>query len=68
MTAPTGDAQRVGVIGCGNIGGAIATNLIQDGHRVSVHDTENDRLRPLVGIGARAVESPARVAERSDVT
>lgn len=68
MTAPTGDAQRVGVIGCGNIGGAIATNLIQDGHRVSVHDTEADRLRPLVGLGARAVASPARVAERSDVT
>jgi 3-hydroxyisobutyrate dehydrogenase-like beta-hydroxyacid dehydrogenase len=68
MTAPAIEAHRVGVIGCGNIGGAIATNLIQDGHRVSVHDTETDRLRPLVGIGARAVESPARVAERSDVT
>ena len=53
MTAPPGDVERVGVIGCGNIGGAIATNLIQDGHRVSVHDTEADRLRPLVGLGAR---------------
>jgi 3-hydroxyisobutyrate dehydrogenase-like beta-hydroxyacid dehydrogenase len=68
MTAPTVEAHRVGVIGCGNIGGAIATNLIQDGHRVSVHDTQSDRLRPLVGLGARAVESPVRVAERSDVT
>jgi 3-hydroxyisobutyrate dehydrogenase-like beta-hydroxyacid dehydrogenase len=60
--------QRVGVIGCGNIGSAIATNLVQDGHRVSVHDTDQGRLRPLIGLGARAVDSPARIAERSDVT
>ncbi len=60
--------QRVGVIGCGNIGSAIATNLVQDGHRVSVHDTDQGRLRPLIGIGARAVDSPTRVADRSDVT
>jgi 3-hydroxyisobutyrate dehydrogenase-like beta-hydroxyacid dehydrogenase len=59
---------RVGVIGCGNIGAAIATNLLQDGHRVSVHDVAADRLRPLVGLGARAADSPARIAERSEVT
>jgi 3-hydroxyisobutyrate dehydrogenase-like beta-hydroxyacid dehydrogenase len=59
---------RVGVIGCGNIGGAIATNLVQDGHHVSVHDTNADCLRPLVGVGARAADSPAKVAERSEIT
>jgi 2-hydroxy-3-oxopropionate reductase len=60
--------QRVGVIGCGNIGGAIATNLVQDGHHVVVHDAMPDRLRPLVGLGARAADSPGRVAERSEIT
>jgi len=59
---------RVGVIGCGNIGGAIATNLVQDGHHVSVHDTNTDCLRPLVGVGARAADSPTKVAERSEIT
>src|SRR5262249_30980542 len=59
---------RVGVIGCGNIGAAIAANLVQDGHRVSVHDTVADRLRPLVGLGARAADSPAKVAERCEIT
>src|SRR5262245_63672713 len=62
----TGDG--VGVIGCGNIGAAIASNLVQDGNRVTVHDTVSDRVRPLVGLGARAADSPARVAERSEVT
>jgi 3-hydroxyisobutyrate dehydrogenase-like beta-hydroxyacid dehydrogenase len=60
--------ERVGVIGCGNIGAAIASNLVQDGNRVTVHDTVSDRVRPLVGLGARAADSPARVAERSEVT
>jgi 3-hydroxyisobutyrate dehydrogenase-like beta-hydroxyacid dehydrogenase len=60
--------QRVGVIGCGNIGGAIATNLVQDGHHVVVHDAVPERLRPLVGLGARAANSPGRVAERSEIT
>jgi 3-hydroxyisobutyrate dehydrogenase-like beta-hydroxyacid dehydrogenase len=60
--------QRVGVIGCGNIGGAIATNLVQDGHHVVVHDVTPERLRPLIGVGARAADSPSRVAERSEIT
>jgi 3-hydroxyisobutyrate dehydrogenase-like beta-hydroxyacid dehydrogenase len=60
--------RRVGVIGCGNIGGAIATHLVQDGHHVSVHDAGADRLRPLVGLGARAADTPAKVAERSEIT
>src|SRR4249920_3356756 len=59
---------RVGVVGCGNIGGAIAANLIADGHHVSVFDSEATRLKPLVGLGARSAPSPAAVAERSDVT
>ncbi len=60
--------RRIGVIGCGNIGGAIAANLLQDGHHVSVHDASPDRLLPLVGLGARTADSPARVAERSEIT
>src|SRR5262249_61897441 len=60
--------ERVGVIGCGNIGAAIAANLVQAGHRVSVHDAVADRLKPLVGLGARAADSARKIAERSEVT
>jgi 2-hydroxy-3-oxopropionate reductase len=61
-------ATRVGVIGTGNIGGAIAANLVADGHHVSVFDTVADRVKPLVGLGARSAKSPAEVAQRSEVT
>ncbi len=60
--------QRVGVIGLGNIGGAIAANLVADGHHVSVFDTDPARTGAIVGVGGRAAHSPAEVAERSDVT
>ncbi len=60
--------SRLGVIGTGNIGGAIAANLIADGHHVSVFDVAADRLKPLIGLGARAAHSPTEVAQRSEIT
>jgi 3-hydroxyisobutyrate dehydrogenase-like beta-hydroxyacid dehydrogenase len=60
--------QRVGVIGLGNIGGAIAANLVADGHHVSVYDPDALRTGAVVGLGARRAHSAAEVGERSDVT
>jgi 3-hydroxyisobutyrate dehydrogenase len=60
--------MRVGVIGLGNIGGAIAANLVADGHHVSVFDTDADRLGAVVGLGGRAAHGPAEVGERSEIT
>jgi 3-hydroxyisobutyrate dehydrogenase-like beta-hydroxyacid dehydrogenase len=60
--------RRVGVIGAGNIGGAIAANLLADGHRVTVHDPDPARTGRLAEAGATVVPSPAAVAERSEVT
>lgn len=65
MTAP---GTRLGVIGTGNIGGAIVTNLLVDGHLVVVHDVDPERYLPLVGAGARSAASPAEVAERCEIT
>ena len=60
--------RRVGVIGAGNIGGAIAANLVADGHLVTVHDPDPVRTAPLGAAGATIVPSPAAVAERSEIT
>jgi 3-hydroxyisobutyrate dehydrogenase-like beta-hydroxyacid dehydrogenase len=60
--------MHVGVIGAGNIGGAIAANLLADGHDVVVHDTDAERVRPLVTAGATAGGSPVEVGRRSEVT
>ncbi len=60
--------ERVGVIGLGNIGGAIAANLVGDGHHVSVYDPDGDRTGAVVGLGARPAHGPAEVGERSEIT
>jgi len=44
----TSAARRLGVIGTGNIGGAIAANLLADGHAVAVHDVDPARCAALV--------------------
>lgn len=59
---------RVGVIGLGNIGGAIAGNLIADGHHVSVLDPDGLRTGAVVGLGGRKAHSAAEVGERSEIT
>lgn len=46
--------MRVGVIGLGNIGGAIAANLVEDGHEVAVFETDPARVEALAGGGAHA--------------
>lgn len=61
-------SERVGVIGLGNIGGAVAANLVADGLHVSVFDLEPNRVQGLVGLGARAATSAVQVGERSAVT
>src|SRR5207247_8811312 len=61
-------ARRLGVIGAGNIGGAVAANLLADGHAVAVHDTDPARSAALVRAGAVRADTPAAVAERSEIT
>lgn len=57
---------RVGVVGLGNIGGAIATNLVADGHDVVVHDIDASRAAAIDG--AKAVTSVAEAGAAADIT
>ena len=59
---------RLGVIGAGNIGGAIAANLLADGHELAVHDVAAARTAPLAQAGAVVCVSAAAVGERSEIT
>jgi 3-hydroxyisobutyrate dehydrogenase-like beta-hydroxyacid dehydrogenase len=56
----------VGVIGLGNIGGAIAQNLVADGHQVTVFDLDPARVEGVEG--AADGGSVAGVATDSEVT
>jgi 3-hydroxyisobutyrate dehydrogenase-like beta-hydroxyacid dehydrogenase len=61
------DLERVGFIGLGNMGGAIALRLLRAGYPLAVLDLDEEKMRPLVAGGATAVASPRELAERSTI-
>jgi 3-hydroxyisobutyrate dehydrogenase-like beta-hydroxyacid dehydrogenase len=50
---------RIGVIGLGNIGGAIARNLVADGDEVLAVDSDRDRVDAIEGATASDIDSLA---------
>jgi 3-hydroxyisobutyrate dehydrogenase len=61
---------RVGLVGVGRMGGAIASCLLDAGHRVVAHDVRAAELAALAGHAsgrAEAARSAREVAQRSDV-
>jgi len=59
---------RVGVIGLGNIGGAVAANLLADGHEVALLDLDPARMRAPGLEGGMRADSPADLARRVEIT
>jgi 3-hydroxyisobutyrate dehydrogenase-like beta-hydroxyacid dehydrogenase len=68
MSAPTLGRLDLGFIGLGNIGGAICTNLLADGHTVTVFDVDPRRVEAQQAAGAKAGGSPAEVAAVAEWT
>ncbi|HEX2541040.1 MAG TPA: NAD(P)-dependent oxidoreductase [Caldimonas sp.] len=58
------DAQRIGIIGVGNMGGAMALRLLERGHPVDVRDIEPEREAALARHGAVVSPAPAALAAR----
>jgi 3-hydroxyisobutyrate dehydrogenase len=52
--------MHIGFIGLGNMGRAIATNLIKGGHTVTVWNRSPQAAAPLRDLGARVADSPAQ--------
>ena len=59
--------ERVGYIGLGIMGSAIARNLMKAGYSLVVHNRSQAIVRQLVEEGAIAADSPKAVAEQVDV-
>jgi 2-hydroxy-3-oxopropionate reductase len=57
---------RVGVVGVGVMGSAIATRLLERGHRLWLRDANVGKTAPLVARGAVATASPAALAREVD--
>lgn len=58
--------QKVAVIGCGVMGSAIATRLLDCGHRVTVYDTDTEKSAALATKGAAAGADAAEAVSESD--
>ena len=54
--------MRVGFIGLGHMGAAMAANLVKAGHEVTVYNRTPDRTRALAAVGARVA---TRVSDAS---
>ena len=59
--------MRVGYIGLGLMGKAIAGNILKGGFRLTVHNRSKGAVEELVSRGARRADSAARVAAESEV-
>jgi len=59
--------ERVGVIGVGNMGAAMARRLLDGGYATAVRDIVSEREQALSALGASVCSSPAELAERSDI-
>jgi 3-hydroxyisobutyrate dehydrogenase-like beta-hydroxyacid dehydrogenase len=59
--------QRIGVIGLGRMGRALATSLLAEGFPVCCHDISPDAIRPVLAEGAVCAPHPRAVARSSDL-
>ncbi|MHB8474713.1 MAG: NAD(P)-dependent oxidoreductase [Steroidobacteraceae bacterium] len=59
--------MRIGFLGLGNMGAAIAANLLRASHEVAVWNRNADKARPLVGLGATLAATPKAAATDRDV-
>ena len=58
--------MKIGFVGLGNMGFAMASSLIRNGQTLIVHNRTRDKARPLVELGALVVDSPAQATEGVD--
>src|SRR5699024_729466 len=59
--------ETVGFIGLGIMGGPMATNLVDAGYDVVGHNRSPEPVAELEEYGGAGAETPAAVAERSEV-
>jgi 3-hydroxyisobutyrate dehydrogenase-like beta-hydroxyacid dehydrogenase len=58
-------SEQIGIVGVGNMGGAIARSVLRNGFRLQVFDLRPEAVSDLVALGASAGESVDAVAASS---
>lgn len=60
--------QRVGIVGVGNMGGAIGHRILDLGRELWIRDIRPEAERPLAARGAHVAASPAALVQAVDAT
>ena len=58
--------MKIGFVGLGKMGSAMAQNLLRAGHELSVYNRSRGKAEPLIQQGARVADSPADAARHSE--
>ena len=61
------NGRRLGWVGAGRMGQALAARLLAAGHDVAVYNRTRAKAEPLAEAGAAVVSSPAELADRDVV-
>src|SRR5690348_1210587 len=61
------NGTRIGWIGAGRMGTALAKRLLEAGHDLSIYNRTRSKAEALAPLGAAVVESPADLADRDVV-
>src|ERR1700680_3449537 len=67
MTKANLKAYRLGWVGTGRMGYAMASRLLKNGCDVAVYNRTRAKAEPLAEVGATVVDSPADLADRDIV-
>ena len=59
--------MKVGFVGLGNMGSAIARNLIKAGHTLTVHNRTRSHAEPFASLGGSIAETPGEAATDAEV-
>jgi 3-hydroxyisobutyrate dehydrogenase len=59
--------ERIGFVGLGTMGAAMAANIVRGGFPLTVWNRSPGKAAPLVALGAREATSPAAVGRASDI-
>src|SRR5687768_13140233 len=63
----TAPFERLGFIGLGNMGGAIALRLLRAGYPLTVLDLDDEKMAEFKKNGAGVATTPKEIAERSTI-
>lgn len=60
-------AEHLGFVGVGNMGGPMASHLVDAGHHLTIYDIRDEAMAPLAARGARQARSSREVADQADI-